>query len=256
MYESRGEVRMIGYNEYRYSQKEKILYGSFGMFMGLVIAILFYNNIYSVIVFLILGAVFSLKYFRQILIKKQKEKLAIQFKDAMESMISALSAGYSLENSIYEAQKDLALIYKKDDLILQEFDYFLSQIHLHVPVEKLMLDFGERSGLEDIRIFSEILVTAKKTGGNLVKIMKRTSDNIAEKMETKREIETVIAGKKMEANCMNIIPLAIILYLRIFSPDFLDPLYGNLLGMGIMTGALGIYGFAFWWSQKIINISV
>ena len=37
-------------------------------------------------------------------------------------------------------------------------------------------------------------------------------------METKREIETVIAGKKMEANCMNIIPLAIILYLRIFSP--------------------------------------
>ena len=104
---------MIGYNEYRYSQKEKILYGSFGMIMGLVIAILFYNNIYSVIVLLILGAVFSLKYFRQILIKKQKEKLAIQFKDAMESMISALSAGYSLENSIYEAQKGLALIYKK-----------------------------------------------------------------------------------------------------------------------------------------------
>ena len=68
---------MIGYNEYRYSQKEKILYGFFGMFMGLVIAILFYNNIYSVIVLLILGAVFSLKYFRQILIKKQNMLLQI-----------------------------------------------------------------------------------------------------------------------------------------------------------------------------------
>ena len=90
----------------------------------------------------------------------------MQFKDAMESMISALSAGYSLENSVYEAQKDLMLMYQKEDLIIREFEYLTTQAGLHVPVEKLMLELGERSGIEDIRMFSEILMTAKKTGGN------------------------------------------------------------------------------------------
>ena len=123
-------------------------------------------------------------------------------------------------------------------------------------VEKLMLELGERSGIEDIRMFSEILMTAKKTGGNLVKIMKRTADNISEKIETKREIETVIAGKKMEARCMNVIPFGIIVYLRVFSPGFLDPLYGNLAGILIMTVSLMVYAGAFWWSYKITDISV
>ena len=137
------------------------------------------------------------------------------------------------------------LMYQKEDLIIREFEYLTTQAGLHVPVEKLMLELGERSGIEDIRMFSEILMTAKKTGGNLVKIMKRTADNISEKIETKREIETVIAGKKMEARCMNVIPFG-----------FLDPLYGNLAGILIMTVSLMVYAGAFWWSYKITDISV
>ncbi len=47
-----------------------------------------------------------------------------------------------------------------------------------------------------------------------------------------------------------------ILYLRIFSPGFLDPLYNNLMGGMVMTGALVVYGAAFLWGQKIMRIEV
>ena len=247
---------MISYTTYTYSRQENISYGAVGIVLGALIGVLFFNRIPVIIVLGVFGGVICLKYYSRVLLRRQQETLLIQFKDAMESMISALSAGYSLENSVYEAQKDLMLMYRKEDLIIREFEYLTTQAGLHVPVEKLMLELGERSGLEDIRTFSEILFTAKKTGGNLVKIMKRTAENNSEKIETKREIETVIAGKKMEARCMNVIPFGIIIYLRVFSPGFLDPLYGNPAGILIMTVSLMIYVGAFCWSHKITDISV
>ena len=237
---------MISYTAYTYSRQEKIRYGVVGIVLGAIIGMLFFNRIPAVIALGGLGGMVYLKYYSRVLLRRQQETLLLQFKDAMESMISALSAGYSLENSVYEAQKDLMLMYQKEDLIIREFEYLTTQAGLHVPVEKLMLELGERSGIEDIRMFSEILMTAKKTGGNLVKIMKRTADNISEKIET----------KKMEARCMNVIPFGIIVYLRVFSPGFLDPLYGNLAGILIMTVSLMVYAGAFWWSYKITDISV
>ena len=102
------------------------------------------------------------------------------------------------------------------------------KISLHQPLDEVLSAFASKSGVEDIITFAQIYATARKSGGNLVKVMKRTAQNISEKMEIQREIQTMIAGKKMEANCMTAIPLFIILYLQICSPGFLDPLDGFL----------------------------
>ena len=155
-----------------------------------------------------------------------------------------------------EAAEDLKLMYSPEDIIRKEFDHMRRRIELKITVEELMKELGLRSGVEDIMMFSEILGTARRTGGNLVRIMRQTTSNIAEKIEMRREIETLVAGKKMEAVCMTAVPLLMILYLRIFSPGFLDPLYNNLMGGMVMTGALVVYGAAFLWGQKIMRIEV
>lgn len=88
----------------------------------------------------------------------------------------------------------------------------------------------------------------------MVKIMKRTAGNIGEKMEVKREIRTMIAGKRMEAVCMMVVPLGILLYLNTLSPDFLQPLYQTLAGGIFMTISLLVYGVAVWWGFRIMKI--
>ena len=108
--------------------------------------------------------------------------------------------------------------------------------------------------MEDIVTFAQIYATARKSGGNLVKVMRRTAENIGEKMEMQGEIQTMISGKKMEATCMIIIPLLIILYLQICSPEFLEPLYGNLPGIIFMTVALALYILGVVWSRHIMRI--
>lgn len=245
---------MINYNQYVYTAAERIRYGMFGGVAGFVILMLFYDHSLFCGICAVPAGVLFLRIYRHSLMEKRRWELTIQFKDAMESMVSALVAGYSLENSVRQAQQDLGMMYHEDDVIMLEFSYMLRKMGLKVRVETLMEDLGRRSGVEDIRTFSEILSTAKKTGGNLVQVMRRTAGNISQKMEIKREIETLISGKKMEANCMTAIPLLMIAYLRAFSPGFLDPLYHNLLGVLVMTGALILYAVSFLWGQKIMKI--
>ena len=64
----------------------------------------------------------------------------------------------------------------------------------------------------------------------------------------------MIAGKRLESVCMMVIPLLIIVYLRVFSPGFLNPLYQGLMGRVIMTVALAVYLGAVWWSRRIMSI--
>lgn len=245
---------MIDYNRYVYTKSELVKYGAGGGILGFIILMLFYDHVLFCVFLAVPAAILFLKIFRHSLIEKRKWELTVQFKDAMESLVSALVAGYSLENAMGQAKKDLALMYSEQDIILREFEYMTRKLELKVPVEKLIGDLGERSGVEDIITFGEILMTAKKTGGNLVQVMRRTSANISEKIEMKREIDALVSGKKMESRCMTAIPLLMIVYLRIFSPGFLDPLYRNVMGAGIMTGALIVYAGAFLWGQRIMKI--
>lgn len=247
---------MINYNKYVYTKKELIRYGLCGGSAGFVLLMLFYNNVVLCGILSLPAALFFLGYYRKILLERRRWQLTIQFKDAMESLVSALSAGYSLENSVREAVGDLKLIYSPEDIIRKEFDHMRRRMEVKTSVETLMKELGERSGVEDIMMFSEILGTARRTGGNLVRIMRQTSSNIAEKIEVRREIETLVAGKKMEAACMTAVPLLMILYLRIFSPGFLDPLYNNLMGGIVMTGALAVYSASFLWGQHIMKIEL
>lgn len=245
---------MKDYKKYSYSIKEQLQYGVLGMAGSFALLYLFYHSIFICAPFSVAGAVLFLRYEKTKRIQKEKWQLMIEFKDAMDSMVSALIAGYSMENAITEAYRDLQLMYGKETCMLSELKNIRQKLALKQSLDLLLLDLGRRSGIEDIIIFAQIYATARRSGGNLVKVMKRTADNIGEKMDIQREIQTMIAGKKMEATCMMVIPLLIILYLQIFSPGFLDPLYKGISGRLFMSIALLIYGGAVIWSRKIMTI--
>ncbi|WP_170164402.1 type II secretion system F family protein [Mobilisporobacter senegalensis] len=172
------------------------------------------------------------------------------------SISSSLNAGYSIENSLSEAIGDLKILYGESSYIVNEFEYMASQIRMNRTIEEVLQEFANRSQLEDIHNFAEVFITAKRTGGDMIKIIRATSKVIGDKVDVKREIKTLITAKQFETKIMNLIPLGIILYMWMFSPGFLDPLYHNLFGIIIMTAALIVYIVSFLLSKKIINIEI
>lgn len=243
------------YNNYTLSFREKLKYFLQGACLILVLGGLFYQSIIAILL-LSPFILFYIRIKRKELIEKRKWKLNLEFRDGITSLSAALCAGYSAEHAFEEAIKDLRLLYSENSLIIQEFYYMVNQIRVNVTVENTLRDFGERTGIEDILSFSEVFSTAKRTGGDLTKIIKTTCNTINDKIEVKREIITLITAKKLEANIMNVIPILILCYLFLSSPGFLDPLYHNLSGIIIMTILLAGYMGAYLLSQKIIAIKV
>ena len=81
-----------------------------------IIGYLFYDFIPAGIVFFPY-IFYHLKRGKNICERKRQEKLAVEFKDGMQAVVSSLTAGYSLENSFREALEELELLYGKKTLI-------------------------------------------------------------------------------------------------------------------------------------------
>lgn len=183
-------------------------------------------------------------------------KLASEFKESMVVMAGALSAGYSVENALVASCGELVLLYGEESLIAGEYSYLIHQMRTNRSVERLLQEFGERSGLEDIQSFAEIFAVAKRSGGDLSGIMRHTAEVIRDKMQVKEEIRTMTASRRFEQRIMNFIPFFIVFYVELSSPGFFDQMYGTRMGRVLMSGCLFVYLVSFVLSRKILRIEV
>ena len=96
----------------------------------------------------------------------------------------------------------------------------------------------------------------KRSGGNWRRIIGDVVQHIQDKHDARREIEVMIASKKLEQQVLNVIPLGILLFLQISSWDYMSVLYHNMTGVICMSICLLLYGAGFLLSEKILQIKV
>lgn len=251
----RKKEEKIDYTVYRFSKKE--WFQVLAEYMGIVsiIDILCYRSIY--VYFLALPfAVFFVRWKKKEKIFQRKQHLSYHFADALRGLQTGIRAGRSMEQSIKECRKELQQIYGEKDDIVKEFIFIEQQMSLGVPVEQLFLEFGKRSGVEDIKGFGEIFLISRRTGGNLGKIMDKITQVLGKKIFVDREIQTELSGKILEQKVMSIVPGIMIFYVQITSKGSLDSLYHNIVGNCIMTVCLILYVVSFMIGRKIVRIQV
>lgn len=78
---------------------------------------------------------------RQLLMLRRR-RLHHQFRDVLNALGAGIAAGYSLENAVLEAGKDMNRIHGPDREISREMAYMAAQMRVSVPVEKLFYDLG------------------------------------------------------------------------------------------------------------------
>lgn len=183
----------------------------------------------------------------------ERAELTGEFRECILAVGTLLGAGYSVENAFLECGQDMSLMYGRDALICGELKVIRRGLSINVPLEELLADLGERSGCEEIVQFAEVFSIAKRNGGNLAEIIRSSSELINRKAELKREVDTLLSGKKMEMNIMRLMPFAILAYIGFANPGYFDILYNGLYGRLIMTGCLGAYIGAYAMGEFVIR---
>ena len=247
---------LTDYNIYIMVRQERITNIIFAAGVLFLVGYIFYQNCYVAAALMVFSVKFPAIRTRQI-IEKRKNQLTLQFKDMLYALASALSVGKSVETGLRDSLQDLRVIYPDPNTdILREMEYILRGIGMNNTVEEMFTQFGERAHLEDVDNFVDIFVTCKRTGGDLIEVMRSTSNTIGEKIEVKQEINTMISGKRYEFNLMMVLPAVMVEFLVLTSGDYMNPVFTNPAGIAAMTVAIAIFGLAYVVGSRIMKIDI
>ena len=250
-----GESAQRDYTVYVLSRNEKAALAGITISLAAVIAYLFYHSPAAFAVLLGLAFPVFAEGKRALFLKRQR-MMRSRFLTGMELVTMSLQTGYAVENAFREALRELKRLYPADDFIVVEFSQIVRGVNLNETIESLLTDLGERSGVEDIRSFAEVFTAAKRTGGDLIAVIRNTVVSMQQKDETMQEIETELAGKQLERRIMCLSPVLILGYVSLTSPESLEIMYTTGSGITVMTVCLLIYGGAVWWSGRIMDIRI
>lgn len=244
------------YRIYIMSRAEILSYTILAAGFLCTVSFIFYRNIYFSGLVSVLAVLYP-RYKAKELLLKRKNNLSGQFRDALYLVASSVSAGKSLETAFKDTVKELKLIYPDvDSYIVREFTAINAQIDMNETIEAALIDFAERSGLEDIRGFADVLSAAKKSGGNMVDIIINASNVIGEKVRIKEEINTLLSQRKLEQKILNLLPILLVLLLSWSTGDYMAPVFETVFGRMMITAAVILLALAYLISKKIMDIEV
>ncbi len=202
---------------------------------AVTVAWLFYDRLLVAVALLPLG-IFILRGDRKKYISKVKDILRQEFKEFIIHLSGSLNAGYSLEQGIKRAYEDMSqevFLYLPKELAI-----VINGLGLNRDVEKLLLDMGARCKEETIMEFARLVSTAKKYGGNINTLINKTKKKLNDKLMVEKEIDTMIAAKRLEGYIMLLMPFGIVLYMRVTNGSYINLLYEGAVGAVVVTFAL------------------
>jgi len=262
----------LNYDVYIMGPIEKALYFLGAFIVGAAVAYLFYgglakdiygdpttktyilNIVICTVVGLIAGYLFIPSRTKSIILKRKNE-LKRQFRVLLDTLTTSIGSGKSVYDSFVTAYDDLAVIYSADDYIMQELKIIRRGLTNNIAIEDLLVNFGERSGIDDIISFAGVFETCSKRGGNMKDIIRSIQQILGDKLNVEEGITTVLSSSAMEQNIMMVMPILIVGLIKLSDEDFAAKF---TTGSGIAATTIGVICFvaAYIMGKKIMKIKV
>lgn len=247
---------MIELNKYEMTHKEKIIFYFALAITGGTISLLFYHNILYGIVIIPFEAKIKEFVTEEIILKRKREFL-VQFKDFLFIVSTAIGAGRSIKDAIAEAIPEIKKIYGNNTVLVNNLSLAYERMDIGGENDvDVLMDFAIASEMEDCIDFVSIYSICKVTGASLILALNKAASVIIDKMTIDREITELVKRKENEGKVIFLMPLAVVIFLNIFAPDYIEPLYESITGNIIMTvvivSNIAVYGII----KKIIKVDI
>lgn len=246
----------MDYNEYELSKKEEVLFALCLLLFFGGCGFIFYASFLPAFLAPLFYRPMKVAY-RQAAAEKRKNQLLMEFRDFLYSLSSSFASGRHMQEAMEEGMESLHEIYSEKGILENEISQMLAKIRETGEADiDLWNDFAKRSHLEDIQDFTAVYGACRKTGGSLVLAVNKAAAVIGEKISIEREIKLMASQKKLEGRMITALPVIIVLFLQIMSPEYLEVMYTTFAGRILMTMALVLAMGAYVVIEKITRIEV
>lgn len=246
----------IRYDKYMVDKREKQLLFAGTLVFGTTLSVLMYHNIFFSLV-LLLFYIKIQEIYAEYMLARRKRALAEQFKDFLFILSTSIGTGRGMRDAIGEAIPGIVGIYGENAILSRELKNMHKRMSIGNEEDVTVLnDFAKRSASEDIVDFMIIYSTCKTTGASLVDALNKAASVIIDKMTIENEIRTMANRKKNESIILFAMPFIVVLFLNLFSPEYIAPLYESYIGRVIMTMVVAADIFIYSVMQKITNVEI
>ncbi|MBR3437535.1 MAG: hypothetical protein IKG97_07265 [Lachnospiraceae bacterium] len=244
------------YDLYRLAPRELVIYGVSAFLVLALLFHVFYDAAWLAVFALVPLCLIFRKNLKKVLGERRKKRLRKEFLSAVTLMGDALRSGYSAENAIAASLPELVSLWGPESDIVREWNDMIKAFRLNQTIEELLSDLGARTHVPEIQDFADVFQVTKRTGGRLSDVVMDTGLVLTEQFEAEEKVRTAVASRRFEQKIMDAMPLGILLYIRITSPDLIGLVYQSLTGRFIMTLCLSAYLGAVYWGECILKNGV
>jgi tight adherence protein C len=139
--------------------------------------------------------------------KKRKEAIFLGLPDALDLLVVCVEAGLGLDQAMRKVSEEMKKSYR---VIAEEFSLCNLQLQMGRARTQVLQELGTRSGVDDLRSLSSILIQADKFGSSIAQALRVQSDA----MRTRRK---QIAEEKAAKTAVKLIfPLVLFIFPGIF----------------------------------------
>lgn len=241
------------YHVYDMTMMDRMTAVGIGLLAGVAVGYVFFNSWLAAAAVSVIAAIYLQKPWQEYLKKKRLKKLLLEFKDLLETLTASYSAGQTTSKAFSDAMNEMSDLFGEGADIVNELKMINVGLQHNYNIEDLLLNFAQRSGLDDVDSFANVFEVCNRKGGNLKQIVGETRSVINDKIEIEMEIQTMVAASKNELNIMMVMPFIIMLTMRGLG----DSMTGNsIVNIIVKFVALGIFVAAYVVGIRLVDIKL
>ena len=217
--------------------------------------IYFDDPLYGLIIYVCI--MFAYPIYREGAERKLRQELLLEFRDLLYSLSASFSLGRNMKQALEESLVFWGNTYSEKDIIVKEISEMIREMEeTKVQDVKVLRDFAERSGLQDIKDFVSVYETLRITGGDLPRAISRAASVIGDKISIEKELNTALSEKLTEGRIVGLAPFVMTLFMKLMSPGYMRPMYDTFQGNVMSALSLALSAFAIILIERINRIEL
>jgi len=96
----------------------------------------------------------------------------------------------------------------------------------------------------------------RQVGGNLAETLRSTATTLRERESLRRHVKALSAEGRLSAYILIALPIGMFLYMFAVNREYIELLWTNILGLGMLGGSLITLVIGVFWMRKVVDVEV
>jgi tight adherence protein B len=170
--------------------------------------------------------------------------------DALDLLAGSLRAGYSTADGLEIVARE------GSGPCSEEFAEVVQELNLGADLEAALARMLERVPNEDARLLVAAIAVQRRTGGNLVDVLKQLARTLRERRRLRNDVQVLTTGPRLSGYVAGALPLLMVVGMYFTSRKSFDLLVSEPTGRIVLAGSGVLVLVGLFLNSRIANVDV